>query len=260
MMALITILMPYYNEADFIAATLESLIAQSDRRFRMVLVDNASTDDSPAIARRIAALATDIQTIHLHEPIPGKLNALRAGLAHVGTPYLATCDADTIYPPDYIARCLTMFACTDAPVGVMAIDLYDERLSEATRRRIAKVMWKSRRFRSQCHAGGYAQAFNVQALTAAGGLLNPAWPYVLEDHEVVNRLLHQGRIAYAADHICFPSDRRSSRKTVGWTRWERMVYRFTPRIRKDWFFYRYLGPRLAQRGLYNIALRDRDWS
>jgi hypothetical protein len=153
-----------------------------------------------------------------------------------------------------------MFACTDAPVGVMAIDLYDERLSEATRRRIAKVMWKSRRFRSQCHAGGYAQAFNVQALTAAGGLLNPAWPYVLEDHEVVNRLLHQGRIAYAADHICFPSDRRSSRKTVGWTRWERMVYRFTPRIRKDWFFYRYLGPRLAQRGLYNIALRDRDWS
>jgi glycosyltransferase involved in cell wall biosynthesis len=260
MTALITILMPYYNEAGFIAATLESLIAQTDRRFRMVLVDNGSTDDSPAIARRIAARAADIQTLHLHEPIPGKLHALRAGLAHVDTRYLATCDADTIYPPDYIARCLAMFAGPNTPVGVMAIDLYDERLSDAARRRIAKVMWKSRRFRSQCHAGGYAQAFDVQALADAGGLLNAAWPYVLEDHEVINRLLHQGRIAYAADHICFPSDRRSSRKTVGWTRWERMIYRFTPRLRKDWFFYRYLGPRLARRGLYNIALRDRDWS
>lgn len=259
MTAMITVLLPYYNEAAFIAGTLDSLIAQTDRRFRLVLIDNASSDESPAIAQRIAAGAPDIETLHLHEPIPGKLQALRAGLVHVGTPYLATCDADTIYPPDYIATCLAMFARPDAPVAVMAIDLYGERMAAATQQRIARIMRKTRLFRSQCHAGGYAQAFDVRALAEAGGLLNPAWPYVLEDHEVVNRLLDRGPIAYAPNHVCFPSDRRSCRLKVGWTRWERLVYRFTPRSRKDWFFYRYLGPRFARRGLYNIALRDRDW-
>jgi len=32
MTAMITVLLPYYNEAAFIAGTLESLIAQTDRR------------------------------------------------------------------------------------------------------------------------------------------------------------------------------------------------------------------------------------
>jgi glycosyltransferase involved in cell wall biosynthesis len=257
--ALITVLVPYYNEAGYLGRMLGSLASQSDRRFKLVLIDNGSTDGSPDIARRIAGTLSDIEVLHLDEPNPGKLHAIRAGIAHVTTRYIATCDADTIYPANYIANCLALFRQHTPPIGVMAIDLHEEPDSPASRRRIRKILRKSKLFSSACHAGGYAQSFDMAALAKVGGLLNPEWPYVLEDHEVVNRAMKLGRIAYAAHHYCFPSQRRSDRRDVSWTSWERTVYRFTPQRLKGWFFYQYLGPRFERRGLVNLKLRNRNW-
>jgi glycosyltransferase involved in cell wall biosynthesis len=257
--ALITVLVPYFNEARYLGDMLGSLASQSDRRFKLVLIDNGSTDGSPEIAREITRTIADVEVLHLDAPNPGKLNAIRAGVDHVTTRYVATCDADTIYPQHYIANCLSLFRQHHAPIGVMAIDLHEEPGSPASRRRIRKILRKSRMFSSACHAGGYAQSFDMAALAKAGGLLNPAWPYVLEDHEIVNRAMKVGRIAYAANHYCFPSQRRGDRSEVSWTSWERIVYRFTPQRLKSWFFYRYLGPRFARRGLVNLKLRNRNW-
>ena len=48
-----TFVIAYYNEADFLPATLAALAAQTVP-FRLVLVDNGSTDGSDAIARAFA--------------------------------------------------------------------------------------------------------------------------------------------------------------------------------------------------------------
>ncbi len=45
-----TFVIAYYNEADYLPATLAALAAQSVP-FRLVLVDKGSTDGSDAIAR-----------------------------------------------------------------------------------------------------------------------------------------------------------------------------------------------------------------
>lgn len=256
--AKLSVIVPYYNESNYITETLNSLCNQSLKNFVLILVDNASTDGSEEIARSVMANHPSIETIYTYQPTPGKIHALELGLSLVTTEYVATCDADTSYPGHYLSTCLELLSGTGV-TAAMAVNLRANADTVQSRRRIAKVLRKSALFRSQCHAGGYAQAFRTSALLKAGGFSSPDWPFVLEDHEVVNRVMKQGRIAYRNDHYCFPSDRRTDRRAVSWTWEERMVYRFTPGRLKDWFFYDFLAKRFERRGLVQVRLRERDF-
>lgn len=258
MSILLTIILPFFNEQGWIGPTIDSLTAQLDDRFRLLLVDNGSTDGGAAEAAAHAGPLGDRATI-LRCPTPGKIHAMARGLAHVETPLVTICDADTHYPPEYVGRIIDLFEGDRTAAGVMAIDLNAPADDPASRRRIAFILRKSRRFRGKCHAGGYAQAFRTEALRAAGGFDVRRWPYVLEDHEIVHRVMRHGHMIYHADHVCFPSNRRACRASVSWTRTERLLYRYVPRASLDWYFYRFLGRRLAARNSMGIALRRKDW-
>lgn len=260
MTALLTILLPFFNEEGWIGMTIDSLAAQTDRRFRLLLLDNGSTDQGAAEAQRHLASLPDIEVDIQPAPIPGKVNALAAGLSRVDTPYVAICDADTRYPTGYVAQCLALFSGQPNVAAVMAIDLYDPPGSEAGLRRTHRIMSKAHRYRNQCHAGGYAQAYRTDALRAAGGFDMARWPFVLEDHEIVHRVMRMGKVVYDPGHYCFPSQRRANRGSVSWTWAERLLYRFMSPARMDWFFYDFLWHRLERRNAYSVALRAKDWT
>lgn len=255
----LTIVLPFFNEEGWIGRTVASLAAQSDSAFRLLLVDNGSTDSGAREAVDHAAALGDRVTI-IQCPTAGKIPAMAAGLAGVNTPLVAICDADTLYPPDYVAIIRHLFMAHPRAAAVMAIDLYAPPADPASLRRIDRIMGKSRRFPTKCHAGGYAQAFRTGWLRAAGGFDAARWPYVLEDHEIMHRLRPYGPTVHHPDHVCFPSDRRASRKAVSWTRGERLLYRYLPDVAMDWYFYRFLGRHLAARNSFGIALRAKDWS
>lgn len=247
---------PYYNEADYLPATLASLAAQTLRPFRLVLVDNASTDASAALARQIGATLADIDVVHVHEARPGKIHALECGLATVTTPFVAFGDADTIYPPHYLATAEAAFA--PGVVAVMGTDVPGDDAAAALRKR-RHIQCVSRLWPRQTHTGGYGQTFRTEALKAAGGYGERWWRYVLEDHEVMQRVVRRGRIVYPFDLWCVPSNRRADRSAVNWTLAERLLYHFTPAAAKDWYFHGFLGPRLAARRMDNLNLRDKTW-
>jgi hypothetical protein len=46
---------------------------------------------------------------------------------------------------------------------------------------------------------------------------------------------------------------------VRWNLWERLLYHATAYRLKDWYFYRFLGPRLARRKLGHLSLREKSW-
>ena len=50
-MASVDIIIPNYNYARFLPACVESVLAQDVRPLRILIIDNASTDDSVAVAR-----------------------------------------------------------------------------------------------------------------------------------------------------------------------------------------------------------------
>ncbi len=251
-MTLITFVIPYFNEEQYLGATLESLAAQTDRRFSLILVDNKSTDRSAEIARQTAADFSDIPVTLMSEANAGKLFALRRGIDAVETPLLGTMDADTIYPPDYVAKTLALFASNPECSSVMAFD--------ALGTAVAGSQWvQVQLWPNHCHTGGYAQNFRTAAIKSAGQYDPEIWPYVLEDHEIFHRVLEYGPTVYAKDHVCRTSDRRDDRTDVSWTIPERLLYKLLSQGAMDWFFHTFLARRFEARGLSNIRLREQHW-
>jgi hopene-associated glycosyltransferase HpnB len=111
----VTAVVPARDEADVIAATIGSLIAQDYQGpFRVILVDDTSSDGTAEAARR-AAESSDRLTILTGAPLApgwtGKLWAVSQGIAEAGEAprYLLLTDADIAHDPDSV-RMLVMRA------------------------------------------------------------------------------------------------------------------------------------------------------
>ena len=256
-----SVVVPYYNETRYLADMLASLTSQTLRPFRVVLVDNGSTDGSALLARRWARGQWGIEVELLAEPRPGQVHALKHGLDAVATEFVAICDADTLYPPHYLAQADHVFAAAPADVAaVLAHDAPRDSASPAARRkRWLYTYIVPRLLRHQAHAGGYAHSYRTRLLRAAGGYDAALWPYVVKDHELIHRVLKHGRLRYHPDLWCRASVRRADRRQVRWTLTERILYHATPFALKDWFFYRFLASRLAARAQTDIVLRQQPW-
>lgn len=256
-----SVVVPYYNEANgYLEATLKSLIAQSARPLVLILVDNASTDGSAALARTITDGIDGVQAVHLSESNPGQINALEAGIRAANTEFVAICDADTLYPPHYLDDASKLLdAGGPKRVGIMAMSVGPDPSSWSAQLKRWKGVLVSTVLRGQAHTGGYGHCFRLAPLNASGGYSARLWPFVLFDHELIHRVLKHGRIAYSPKLWCQTSDRRADRARVTWSLAERLLYHFTPYAAKDWFFYTFLRQRFARRAMGQTALRERAW-
>ena len=97
---LVSILIPCHNGAPWLAATLESALAQTHPRCEVIIVDDGSTDDSLAIASRFAGRGVDLQG----QAARGAAAARNAALRRAQGDYLQYLDADDLLHPEKIAR------------------------------------------------------------------------------------------------------------------------------------------------------------
>jgi len=247
-----------YNEQAFLPDMLASLMAQSVP-CRIIVVDNGSTDLTLKIAKdRLDGWPA--ATV-LSEPNPGQVHALATGLRHVDTEFVAICDADTDYPQHYLAsatRLLGQPECNVVAACAWPRPRLDQPLSDALTaiHRLAAQRLMPR----QNHVNGGSQTFRTAALLAAGGYDPAIWPYVLKDHELMNRVLRFGSQMMAADFWCRPSPRRNDRRAVRWTLIERLAYHTSSFRQRDAFFHDWLAPRLQLRGQRDTVLRDQPWN
>lgn len=254
------IIIAFYNEARFILDTVRCALAQDRNDIVLICVDNASTDAGPAL---VAEAIRGHGHAHLiSEQRQGQSWAFRTGVAfaeQLGATNISFWDADTHYPPHYISRADALLGDDPRIVGVQAFDIYGPYGSWKNRLIRHRMAITASLLSGQSHTGFFGYAVRASALRACGGSKNDDWPYVLHDHELIHRLLKQGRLTHAADHVCWPAPRRQANSHVRWNLTERLLYAFTPFAAKDWFFYRFLGPRFRQRGMFEAGLRVRDW-
>jgi glycosyltransferase involved in cell wall biosynthesis len=254
----IALVLPYYNEQAFILPTLQAIAAQDTRDFRLIIVNNRSTDTSPALVEAFLA-GSDIDYAHVDEDTPGVVPALMKGIALAAGDFIGFLNADTIYPPHYVSHCIALFDANPTATSVMGIDLYAPPDSAEGQKRLKRVMFASRMLRKKCHAGTYAQAWRLAPFRAAGAFDSAIWPYVLEDHEIMVRMMDKGPSIYDAGHYCFPSTRRTNSIAVSWNGWEKIAYGLLPARAMPWFFHRYLAGKFARRKMLSEALRNRSW-
>jgi len=99
---------PARNEAETIGAVTAALCAQDYLgSFRVIVVDDSSTDGTADLARATAGHKLDVLSAPPLQPgWTGKLAALNTGVAAVNpaTDYLWFTDADILHPPETLAR------------------------------------------------------------------------------------------------------------------------------------------------------------
>jgi glycosyltransferase involved in cell wall biosynthesis len=98
----LTVLIPVYNGARHLDASIASVLAQELADFELVIVDDASTDATPAVLAKWAARDPRIVLLRL-ERNGGISVALNAGLAIARGRYIARQDADDISLPGRFA-------------------------------------------------------------------------------------------------------------------------------------------------------------
>lgn len=96
----VSVVMSVYNGADTLAETIDSVLAQRDADFELVIVDDGSTDDTPRILERY----TDPRIRVIRQQNRGLTQALIAGCAVARGRYIARQDAGDLSAPDRLAR------------------------------------------------------------------------------------------------------------------------------------------------------------
>jgi glycosyltransferase involved in cell wall biosynthesis len=102
--ALLSVVAPVYNEQELVESFVaRACAAVADYTFELVLVNDGSSDSTPALLDRLAAADPRVRVIHLSRNF-GHQAALTAGLEHAVGDVVAMIDADLQDPPELIPR------------------------------------------------------------------------------------------------------------------------------------------------------------
>lgn len=103
---MVSVIVPARNEETCLGSCLESLVAQTEVNFEIIVVDDGSTDRTREIAQSFPA-ARVIEPGPLPSGWSGKNNALVAGAKEARGEWLLFTDADTVHRAGSLARSLT---------------------------------------------------------------------------------------------------------------------------------------------------------
>jgi cellulose synthase/poly-beta-1,6-N-acetylglucosamine synthase-like glycosyltransferase len=126
----VLLLIPAYNEEKVIRRTLDAALSTDYPNFRIVVVDDGSTDGTAAAVADVARIHLQVELIC--KPNGGKFSALNLGFNEAWEQYIVTIDADTIILPDTVRRLVARFAnpTVDAVCGNVLVGNRDGLLTQ----------------------------------------------------------------------------------------------------------------------------------
>jgi len=95
----VSVIVPAYNGAEWIAETLDSILKQTVRPAEVIVVNDGSTDGTSAAVRSFGNSVTLIET-----PNQGVCRARNLGAKTASSNWLAFCDQDDIWLPDKLEK------------------------------------------------------------------------------------------------------------------------------------------------------------
>lgn len=111
----LTIVVPVYNRAHMVEATLDSIVSGMCTGFALTIVDNGSSDGSKAVCEAWAARHADrgVRIDVLEEFQPGASAARNRGLAACQTPYIYFFDSDDWFENAFVEEALRCIAAEE---------------------------------------------------------------------------------------------------------------------------------------------------
>lgn len=197
----ITVIVPVLNEESLLRDTLQSIRTQTFTNYELIVVDNGSTDKSPKIAKQLADRV-------LVEERKGPLFATHRGFENANSELVTSCDADTLYPKNWLEKMVKALSKKDtvavygpiafresAPfVRLLTLIAYSilDRLSLLTGVRIAGGANLGIRKGAYFVAGGYRLGSEIAS----------------QDFRLVKRLSQLGKVKFSSSLVCYTANRR----------------------------------------------------
>ena len=187
--------MSVYNGASSLERTLDSIAAQTEGGYELIVIDDGSDDETPAILRRRAAADPRIRVIT--QPNAGLTRALIRGCGEARGEFIARHDCGDVSLPERFARQLAVMtsdvvlsSCGVRVVGPEGEPLYEVRENgESVRRSLLHAGVNT--LRGLPHHG--SAMFRRDACAAAGGYREEF--RFAQDLDLWLRLAPRGRIA-----------------------------------------------------------------
>ena len=99
-----TVIVPLYNKGPHVERALRGVIGQTFGEWELVLVNDASTDDGPALAGKLLAHDSRCRILDRSVPGPGGYAARNLAASVASGSWLAFLDADDEWEPDHLAN------------------------------------------------------------------------------------------------------------------------------------------------------------
>jgi glycosyltransferase involved in cell wall biosynthesis len=119
----VSIVVVSYNYGRYLRKCLSSILAQSQSRFEVIVIDDGSTDESAEIVR---AFQSDPRVSYHYQPHQGQAVAKNAGIRLLTGELVAFLDADDLWYPDKLAKQVPLFANSCVGVTYTGFTLIDE--------------------------------------------------------------------------------------------------------------------------------------
>jgi len=137
------IVLATYNGGDYIAEQLDSIVAQTERRWTVLIRDDGSSDGTPAVLRRYSSRDDRFSILpkSAGESKPsalGNFSLLLAEAYNRGAQYVFCCDQDDVWEPDKIDRMMARLRALEGSEKAPSLVHHDLEVVDETLRPVAE--------------------------------------------------------------------------------------------------------------------------
>ena len=123
-MPLVSVIVPAYNAENTVEKTIQDILAQSFQDFEVILVDDGSKDNTPAVCDKLGSFDSRIQVIH--QVNGGLSNARNNGTIKATGEYVTYIDSDDRIEPAYLEYLVRAITEEKADISCARIDRVKE--------------------------------------------------------------------------------------------------------------------------------------
>lgn len=197
----ISVVCPSYNHAKYVGGFLQSMLAQDDPRWELIIIDDCSTDDNVLQIKKITdpRIRVIVRTYNR-----GVAAGMTEGVALASAEIIAFMASDDLAHPKYISSLIASFQANPRAVAVYAslerIDEHGVRLSHQSR---LPAAWSRHELLRNSFLGANQLPSPGMALTqeAARSLYLPEGVVQYSDWMWQNQILIRGEVVLLAEQL-----------------------------------------------------------
>ena len=203
MINFVSVVMTVFNSEKFLREAIDSVLRQTFKNFELIIVNDASTDNSLKIIQEKSSLDQRIKIINLKENL-GMANALNIGINDSKADYVSRMDSDDIMYKNRIEEQVSymdkhkdvdVLSCLGTYMGLNG-NTFGVTSTEINNHESSSTLIKNNKPIGLLHPG---TMFKKKIVQEIGGYRKKFWP--AEDIDLWNRLALRGHIIYVQKKI-----------------------------------------------------------